>query len=383
MISLPKKHIPLAVFVVIFVVIIGIGIGISSYGSKTTPTSTDDTQSPTTTTVGIPYQLKNPENNTYQQGQGTTLSTVPSSPSTQNSLPDAPTVTIPQSPSAISILYPTRNKTLINDPRYHTPVAIILWKSKLAGLKNITLDLQDQSGAIVKNIVTNTADTGTYVWFSDVTISNGSYRLRVHSTTPKGTIAEDLSDEFNIASPDSSQHPQSVWQTYKDIQHNFSLTYPDDFSFASFGPQYPGTTVLKLAPKLNYYIHANDIETVDASEIILSEKPGNADACPTTAEVNIARGYVYGNIDTLQGLYQLFKRIKRSDFGINNQRSDYIYYYTSYNGTCYAFQFKIHRVQIPFSNNALYQAPDKLENDILRMTANVEQMVLSMKFSQQ
>ena len=128
MISLPKKHIPFAVFVIIFVVIIGVGIGISSYGTKTTPTSTDDTQSPTTTTVGIPYQLKNPESNTYQQGQGTTISTAPSSPSTQNSLPDAPTVTIPQSPSAISILYPTRNKTLINDPRYHTPLAIILWK---------------------------------------------------------------------------------------------------------------------------------------------------------------------------------------------------------------------------------------------------------------
>ncbi len=381
MLTLSKKYIPFSVFVVIFVIIIGIGIGIAAYEKKA-PSILDT--SIATTTFGIPVSnsINTPTTQTNTNNQYT-ISAIPSSESQEN----IPSNTFTPTPQAtISVLYPTNNQTLINDPQFHTPLATILWKTKSTNIASVAIDLQDQTGTTIKTIVSRTANTGTFVWSSDAALTNGSYRLRIRGVnTPygdTGTVDEGTSESFAIASPSATQHPNSVWQTYINPQYGFSFIYPDDFSFASINVQYPGTTLLKLEPKLNYYIHSNDIETVDASNIVIAAKPATSVSCPSPAETTGAQGYVYGNMDTVQGKYLQFTKVKRNDFGINNQYSRYVDYFTLYKGTCYSFKFTAHVVRLPFSTNALYQAPDKLENDISRLSANVEQMILSLAFLQ-
>lgn len=377
--SLSKKHIPFAVLVVIFITIIGIGIGIAAYGSKKQSSSEPQVA---TTTFGIPVSNQITTPTTGFTNQYFT-SAPQSSGSNSNSEQTAPSnVSTPTPQSTFSVLYPTSNQTLINDPPYHTPLATIMWSSKSANIKNVSLDLRDQTGAVIKTIAVNTANTGNFVWFSDAAIPNGTYHIYIYTSTTGAVINEGASSSFTITSPASSQHPSTAWQTYINPQYGFSFIYPNDFSFSSFNTQYPGTTIVKLAPKLNYYIHANDIETVDASEIVIAARPGVSSSCPSTAETTGAQGYVYGNMDTIQGKYMQFTKVKRNDFGINNQYSRYVDYFTFYKGTCYSFRFTAHVIRLPLSTTAVYQAPDKLENDILRMSANVEQLVLSLSFSQ-
>lgn len=378
--SLSKKQIPLAVFIIIFVVIIGIAIIIATGGVQTS--SPSDPLTATTTIFGIPVPNQISVPTPQKANQYITSDSQP--PATGYTPPqNIPIETqIVKAQAAFTVLYPTNNQTLINDPTYNTPLAIIRWSSKFASIKNVNLDLQDQNGTFIKTIATHTANSGTYVWFSGAEIPNGTYRIRIHAPIIGTTIDEGISDLFSITSPASLQHPDTSWHTYINPQYKFSFIYPGDFLFSTFNTQYPGTTIVKISPKLNYYIHANDIETVDASDILISARPAGSSACPSVAETTGAQGYVYGNMDTIQGKYVQFTKVKRNDFGINNQHARYVDYFTLHNGVCYSFRFTAHVVRLPFSTNALYQAPDKLENDISRMTANVEQMVLSLEFLQ-
>jgi len=368
-----KKPSPLVILIVICICIVGISIGIGAYGNKSQSLSNVDQTATTTFGLGTPLfsqtnqQITNNSNNytaptPYAPTEEQTISNIPSS----------------QPKSDISILYPTSNQTLTNDPKFHTPIASLLWKTKSTNIKNVTVDLRDQNGVIIKNIASNVVNTGTFVWFSDATIPNGVYQIYVYNDAAE---AQGISDTFILTSPNSTQHPTSAWQTYTNPQYGFSFTYPDDFKFTTFNQSYPGNIIAKIAPMLNVYIRVNDYRTVDASEITVTAKPGTATSCPSTAETTSTLGYSYENKTIAQGIYQQFtKIIRKAFFDTNNQHSEYADYYTLYRGTCYAFHYSVHIVRVPFSPDSLYLNPDKLENDLARLFGIVEQMALSLKF---
>ncbi len=383
-----RKRIPLS-FILILIGIAVIAIGISLYANTTpspvTPgadnTSQDQnrvtiysTLDPNSNNPNIPISSNTKQNSQYQ------FSSSYQSPQPNNQQSPTPS-------SYISITYPTANQTLINDPSYHTPLAIIQWTSKNTPGTFISIDLQDQSGTIIKTITPNTPNNGNYAWFSNTTIPNGEYRIHIRALTANGVTAENTGDSFVIASPDASQHPTGgVWQTYSNPQYKFSFQYPESFSFTTFTAQ-PANTTLALITftTINSYFRSTDpynpnpIVATDAT-IAVSAYPTTSTACNATPPSPNESGYVYiyGETTAFQGLYSQFTKTTLGSVSVNSkQRTDSRMYRTFRNGLCFSLQFTVHTTDTSDSGiGSLYQVQKYLTVPFAMM----EQLVSSFKF---
>ncbi|MCC7004303.1 peptidoglycan-binding protein [Candidatus Nomurabacteria bacterium] len=85
----------------------------------------------------------------------------------------------------ITVLSPNGGEIWVQGTTYP-----INWTTSNFGKLNVSLDLVNSNGYIVKNIINNVSDTGTYWWNPDSTITPGNYKIMA-SSFDKGPSADD------------------------------------------------------------------------------------------------------------------------------------------------------------------------------------------------
>ena len=379
-----RRKIPLF-FILILIGVAVVAIGISIYANNTSPppAAEDQNQNRVSLYSTLAPDANNQQNILQNSSYQSRFSQSAYEPSPQQTTPHPPAA-----PTAgIFVLYPTANQTLINDPAYHTPLAIIQWSSTQTEETFVSIDLQDQTGATVKTITNNAPNNGNFAWFSDPAIPNGTYLIHIRALTSSGVVAENTSNSFMIISSDDSQHPAGgVWQTYMNSQYKFSFQYPQSFLFTSFTAQ-PANTVLALMAfsNINSYFRSTDpynpnpLIATDAA-ITVSAYPATAAACAAAPQNQNEPGqiYIYGETSAFQGLYEQFTKTTLGSVSISSkQRADLRTYRVFHQRLCFSIQFSVHTKDASDSGiGSLYQVQKYLSVPF----AMIDQLVSSFRF---
>ncbi len=133
-------------------------------------------QTPTTTQTNT--------QNTTQTNTSNTNTTAPKTPT-------KPTTVSAVGATTIALTYPQAGSVLANNSaKSNNQIATIQWNEQ-GGNYPISLWLQNSNGQIVKAIATNIADTGSYVWASDLSLPTGTYQIRIDVLYPSGASGQD------------------------------------------------------------------------------------------------------------------------------------------------------------------------------------------------